>query len=83
MTVNTGVQVCEVLLQDWVVYIPSCISHGQEADLHPLTVMVARWKVEHLTDGEVLRGAASFLASKSVASPCRQWSVGLYLGTAV
>ena len=25
---------------------------------------VPRWKVEHLTEGEVLRGAASFLAFK-------------------
>jgi hypothetical protein len=29
-------QVCEVLiLQDWVLYIPSCSSHGQEADRLP------------------------------------------------
>ena len=63
-------QVCEVLvLQDWMLYIPSCSSHGQEADLHPLAMRVARLKVEHLTEGEVLRGAVSFFVSKSMASP--------------
>jgi hypothetical protein len=78
------VQVCEsLLLQDWVVCNPSCSSHGQEADLHPFTLRVARWKVEHLNDGEVLQGAVPFFVSRSASSPCRWRSDGLYLETAV
>ena len=38
------------------------LSRSQEVDLHPLNVRVARWKVEHLIEGEVLRGPMSFLA---------------------
>ena len=42
-------------------YIQSILlSSRSRSRSHPLTLRVARWKVEHLTKGEVLRCAMSF-----------------------